>query len=267
MEPNSLQIFLNKNRCINNFTHTSMGTPKGKYKIKCRDRVKFYDLYYKHVFENNLPAYLTESIKDCDYTPLRINIDLNYYNKNPIRVYTREDIDKICLLYMNKIEEYLEELEDFERTFYILEKPLPTYEVDNIGNTKKNKLLVKDGFHIIAPNIIINNYLHIKFRDFACKNCPDFLDRYSFSNSYDNIFDRRVIFGRHWQMYGSTKPEKSPYLVTRAIRVFKDRVEYIEKIPDNKDLIQLLSVRNKTEYSMLKTGVEEEVFNCQKKKY
>ena len=260
---NVLQKFLDKNRGTLGFTHTSIGAPMGKYDIKLSNLEEFYKLYHTTVFENKIPIYLTEGIKDCDLTPIKIDVDLRYYNKNCVRTYTDGDIDEICMLYMNKIEEYLEELDDEERVFYILEKPDAIFDVDKKGNkkTKKDMFRIKDGFHIMAPHIITNDYLQLKFRDFVYKNCSDLLDRHNFDNSYADVFDRAVIDRNNWQMYGSTKPGKPAYLVSRAIRVYKDRVETVEEIPDSKELIQLLSVRNKTEYSLVKTEVEAEVWD------
>ena len=265
---NVLQKFLDKNRGTDGFTHTSIGAPMGKYTIKPSDLDIFYESYHKTVFENNIPTYLTEGIKDCELTPIKIDVDLRYYKKKVERIYTNEDIDKICMLYMVKIEEYLEEFDDHERLFYILEKPEAIYDLDKHGNkkTKGSKFRIKDGFHIMAPNIITNDYLQLKFRDHVYKNCSDILDRHKFDNTYADIFDRAVIDRNNWQMYGSTKPGKPPYLVSRIIRVFSDRVEEVEDIPHSEELIRMLSVRNKTEYSMLKSEVEEEVWAIENNK-
>ena len=259
---NVLQQFLDKNRGTDGFTHTSIGAPMGKYSIKHADYDEFYKLYHKVVFKNNIPTFLTEGIKDCDITPIKIDVDLRYFNKDCKRVYTDGDINNICMSYMEIIEKYLEDLEDWERIFYILEKPAAIYDLDKKGNKKfkGSTFRIKDGFHIMAPNIFTNDYLQLKFREHVYKNCATYLDRHSFDNPYSDIFDRAVIDRNNWQMYGSTKPGKPPYLVSRAIRVFTDRVEKVEHIPPAINLIEMLSVRNKTEYSMLKTEVEDEVW-------
>ena len=261
---NVLQQFLDNNRGTDGFTHTSIGAPMGKYSVKPSDLETFFDLYHDVVFneDNPIPTYLTEGIKDCDITPIKIDIDLRYYNNRAKRIYTNGDVDEMCMRYMASIEEYLEELEDTERLFYILEKPGAIFDLDKKGNKKArgDVFRIKDGFHIMAPNIVTNDYLQLKFRDKVYKHCGDFLDRHDFDNSYADIFDRAVIDRNNWQMYGSTKPGKPAYRVSRIIRVFKDHVEAVEEIPPSTELIRLLSVRNKTEYSMLRTSVEEEVW-------
>ena len=259
---NVLQQFLDKNRGTDSFTHTSIGAPMGKYSIKHSEYAKFYELYHKVVFEQNIPVYLTEGIKDCDITPIKIDVDLRYFNKHCKRIYTDGDIDNICMSYMEIIEKYLEDLEDEERVFYILEKPDAIYDLDKKGNkkTQGSKCRIKDGFHIMAPNILTNDYLQLKFREHVYKKSSEFLDRHEFDNTYADIFDRAVIDRNNWQMYGSTKPGKPAYLVSRAIRVFTDRVEKVDYVPPSVELIEMLSVRNKTEFSMLKTEVEIEVW-------
>jgi len=265
---NVLQQFLDKNRGTDGFTHTSIGAPMGKYSIKHSDYAKFYELYHKVVFENCTPTYLTEGIKDCDITPIKIDIDLRYFNKQCKRIYTDGDIDKICMSYMEIIEEYLEDLEDEERVFYILEKPAAIYDLDKKGNkkTKGSLFRIKDGFHIMAPNILTNDYCQLKFREHVFKNCSTYLDRHAFDNPYSDIFDKAVIDRNNWQMYGSTKPGKPAYLVSRVIRVFTDRVEKVDYVPPSLELIEKLSVRNKTEFSMLKSEVEAEVWAPENKK-
>lgn len=275
----SLQAFLDTSRSTStSFTHTSIGRPMGKYSVKPIEHDAFYKAYYYTVFKEQNGAtwgrdgedskigkqtFLTEGIKDREITPLKIDIDFRYYNDDCVRLYEDDDIDKLCMLYMEKIDHYLEEMEDDERIFYILEKPSPTKEKNKKTNTykkKKSQFRIKDGVHIMAPGITTNVYLQLQFRDHVYKNCAPILDKYTFDNSYADIFDRAVIDRNNWQMYGSTKPGQPPYLVKRAIRVWADRVEEVDIIPKARKLVRLLSVRNKHETSLLKPEVEEEVW-------
>ena len=265
---NELQTYLKMNRGHSDWTHTSIDAPLGKYNIKPSQYDEFYKVYHSVVFDKKIPTYLTEGIKDKEITPLKIDIDLRYYNDKLRRLYTNEDINLICMRYMEKIEEYLETPEDEERLFYILEKPKPKFDLDKSKNKKKKGKLyrIKDGFHIMAPHITTNVYLQLKFRDHVYKNCDDILGKYNFDNTFADIFDRAVIDRNNWQMYGSTKAGCPPYLVSRVIRVFPDRVEEVEGIPDSKLLVELLSVRNKSDSSILRPEVEEEVYNPENNK-
>ena len=261
---NPLTSYLRGNKAVDQFSHTSIGIPKGSYYIKDSALEDFYKLYNEIVFGKKITTYLTEGIKDREFTPLKIDIDLRYFKKENKRVYTNDDIDKICMLYMKKLEEYLEEPDESERLFFVLEKPSPTYDKDKQGKKKENKnglYRIKDGVHIMAPDIVTNEYLQLVARDYVYKNCGPILDKYSFDNSYADIFDRAVIDRNNWQMYGSTKPNQPPYLVKRIIRVFSDRVEEVENNYSSEKLVRLLSVRNKYDASMIRVDKEAEVYN------
>ena len=86
---------------------------------------EFFNIYHKVAFELDAhgdrvhPIYLTEGIKDKEYTPVKIDIDFRYNKATNDRIYTNEDIDKVCMLYMQKIEEYIETPDEDERLFYI----------------------------------------------------------------------------------------------------------------------------------------------------
>ncbi len=258
-----LHNFLKSRKAGDLFTHTSIGNPKGSYVIKSTELNEFFDIYTKVVFDEGQPTHLTEGIRDCEYTPLKIDIDFRYYGANLTRLYKMEDIVKICQLYMECIEGYLESPEEIEREFFILEKPEPIYDKDKNGNYKEKDGMkyIKDGVHILAPRIITNNNLQLKCREYVFKKCGDILDKYHFDNSYADIFDRAVIDRNNWQMYGSSKPGKPAYLLTKIYRVWSDKVELVQNTYTNGQLVRLLSVRNKSEYSLIKPEKENEVFN------
>ena len=131
---NDLQLYLKNNRAADYYSHTSIGVPRGSYFVKPAETNKFMDIYHKTVFEDKIPTYLTEGIKDMENTPLKIDLDFRYYGKEATRLYKFDDIGKICQKYMEIIEEYLDDPDDEERLFYILEKPSPTFDKDKSGN-------------------------------------------------------------------------------------------------------------------------------------
>lgn len=280
---NELQMYLRQNRSVNNctMTHTSMGRPMGSYYIKPSEYINFMDLYHKTVFEKKMTAYLVETLKDeigdnLVYQPLKIDLDFRYFSDKCKRIYILDQIKDICKKYMEIIEQYLEELDDEERIFYILEKPSPTIDTDKHGNNKVNTdglLRIKDGIHIMAPGVVVNEYLQLKFRDYVYKSCADIFDKYSpngsysdyynFDEPYSEIFDRKVITSNGWMMYGSTKPNQPPYVVTYCWKVYSDKCEEVVNIPSSKELVQILSIRNKYDISMIKLEKQDEVDNSE----
>ena len=261
---NKLRDFLVLRKAKDFFSHTSIGKPLGSFYIRMSETDEFLDIYHNVVFEQKIPIYLTEGIKDLENTPLKVDLDFRYFRDKAERIYVENDIKQICIKYMEIIEEYLEDIEDSDRIFYILEKPNPTVDKDKSGNENINSdglKKIKDGIHIMAPGIVTNVYLQHKFRKYVYKNCNDILDKHKFDNNYSDIFDSAVIDRNNWQMYGSTKPDQPPYVVSKMYMVYTDRVEEIHNIPSSKELVHLLSIRNKFDHSLIKPDKEDEVFH------
>lgn len=266
---NPLYLFLQDYRVTGGgkYTHTSLGhIQAGSYNIPQTNMEEFIKMYNNTVWKMKQTAYLTEGIRDCEYTPFRADLDFRYYtnNEEPERIYENEAIDKICMLYMKEMEEWLVEFEDEERIFFIMEKTKPyfDYNSDKSKGPKTNEngeKRVKDGVHIMAPNVVTNTYLQLKFREFAYKNCDEILDKYHFENNYSDIFDLSIIERNNWIMYGSQKQDGEPYLVTRVLKVYQDHVEEIPNTWSPEELVELLSVRNKFVPSVIKIDKEAEV--------
>ena len=102
----SLEIFLKKHRANTEFTHTSITNPPASYYIDPKNsdlQNEFFDKYYEHIFMQNKSAHLTEGIRDCHITPVKIDMDFRFWqdkqpNNNPKRIYDLEDIIRICQL-------------------------------------------------------------------------------------------------------------------------------------------------------------------------
>ena len=114
---------------------------------------------------------MTEGIKDCLFTPIKIDIDLRYFQSSdleePVRIYEIEDIIKICQLYMEIMEQWVDTPDKEERRCFILEKERPRFDLDKKGDIKTDDLgnkKVKDGVHIMFPYIITNTFLQLMFR-------------------------------------------------------------------------------------------------------
>ena len=265
---NELQGFLNDRRCGSekgSFTHTSIANPCGAYNIPQSEMGIFWELYNKVVFVDKLDIHLTERISDREITPFKIDIDLRYYDSKLTRRYTTEDIYDICKLYMKQIEEWIVSPDGNEREFFVMEKTVPIYDTDRKGNKRSNdsgEFLVKDGIHIIAPNLTSCAYVQHAVRESVYKNVAPILGRHKFENTYPDIFDKAVIDTNNWQMYGSRKPEKEAYCVTSILNVYTDRVEIIPLSKyTNIELSGKLSMRSSDPdlYSMLKPSKEDSV--------
>merc|ERR1712196_692918 len=110
-----LDNFLKKHKVIvqgGAYIHTSICHPRGSYYICKEERDEFFKKYYQHVFVKKLPAHLTEGIRDCEITPIKIDLDFRAWqkvdeNQQPKRLYEIEDIIKVCQRYMTSMEKWL----------------------------------------------------------------------------------------------------------------------------------------------------------------
>jgi P4 family phage/plasmid primase-like protien len=253
-----LRSFINKHRVEKGkpFTNTNIGHPKVSLYIPEESYNDFLNIYSLAI-TSGIALYFTE--KPTEPSPLRVDIDFRFtipddksgiyssHNSNSSlndkkvydRVYTSENIFKIVESYFNIISCFLKVNED-DAYAYVMEKPNPV--------EFRNKL--KDGIHIIFPNIIVNNstqhFIRRKIIDLGAeifKNLP-------ICNDYESIVDKAIIDSNCWQMYGSRKPECDVYRVTCVYRYVNGKTEKIDYVLDAKkeiEYIKLFSMRKKFE--------------------
>ena len=127
------------------------------------------------------------------------------------RKYSAENIMEFLELYFEVLETVLEIPEE-SKVAYIMEKPSPIYD--------NEKNIMKDGVHIIMPNIVSGYAPLFYTRNTIIKNqkAATLFSNLGFTNPIDDIVDEAVIQRNNWFMYGSRKPEKEPYLVTSIIK-------------------------------------------------
>lgn len=251
-----LRSFINKYRVEKGkpFTNTSIGSPKVSLNIASENYDEFINLY-SLALTNGIQLYFTE--KPLDPSPLRVDIDFRFAipddksgiyssqtsnsslnnNKRYERLYNEGHIFKILDGYYNIISKYLN-ISDENTIAYVMEKPNPV--------EFRNKL--KDGIHIVFPQIIIsNNVQHfirrkiIDIADTIFKDLP-------ICNDYESIIDKAIIDVNCWQMYGSKKPDCDTYRVS-SIYKFKNnetiKSDYTLNAADELNFIKLFSMRNK----------------------
>ena len=81
-----LDLFLKiyRTKAGQQYTHTSIKEPCISCHIPDNKLEEFNTLYYEHVFQKNRPCQLTEGIRDCKTTPVKIDIDLRYFQDKNI---------------------------------------------------------------------------------------------------------------------------------------------------------------------------------------
>jgi len=263
---NPLTDFLKSFPKRDNTPHTqlSMGHPKGSFYIPDENREEFYKIYAETAFKHNIPVHMVEMNKD--YGPIKIDLDFRYYNNEPERIYKQSHIEEFVMEYMACCELYLDDIDENERICIITERNEPRFAMSSNGEIKKNSdgvPCIKDGIHIMFPEIITHYSLQMKFRELVLKKCDTIFGDLNLSNLYSDVIDKSIIKGTGWMMFGSTKPNATPYQITHVLKVYGNNIEQFEQFNiDNqlsKKVVKLLSIRNKDdeESTILEDKVEE----------
>ena len=224
------------------FTHTSLDG--GSYLIEKNKYEEFIKLYTEHVFVNNNKCCLTE--KHEDYGPVLVDLDFRFNvpeDNIPKREYNHAHLKKFISRFSIILNKYIKIDTNEELNCYVFEKTQPIIE--------KNYL--KDGVHMMFPHLITSPEFQFHIRKEIIKDFKDIFSDIEFTNTYEDIYDEAVLKKNNWQMYGSSKPNKEPYLLTKIYssiwlendeKTFLKLEEIQEDIP-KATLVRLLSIRNK----------------------
>jgi hypothetical protein len=238
--PNNL-LYENRKRFVKGsaFTHTC--TKGGAYYIQSEYTDQFHKLYTNDLL-NNKDLFITE--KHSDISPVLIDFDLRFNKDETERKYTSIDlIDKIVVGYIDKIKSYVELPEKVE--VYVMEKSKPVYD------EKKN--LVKDGFHIMMPNIVTRPSVQLLVRKELLERYNELMINGGSINIIDDIFDECVIDKNNWILYGSKKPGGEAYKVTHHWSTSPDGEKTENELLEiDTDYIKTLSIRNKYTETIIK---------------
>jgi P4 family phage/plasmid primase-like protien len=209
------------------FTHTSIIKPSGSFFIPIDNLDKFYDIY-GDAFNKQSDIYLTE--KPRDTIPILIDLDFRFSKDDPSRKYTLSTIQDIVKLYIKHIKNVIVTPDNFN--IYVMEKPFPVI----------NKDILKDGIHIVIPDIVTKSSVQLHIRQEVLKEINEILSNLQLTNSSSDVVDEAVITTNNWQMYGSKKPNCEPYLITH---IFDQNMNEQIIESDHSKYVSILSLRNK----------------------
>lgn len=229
------------------FTHTSISNPAGSYYISTANEDEFMKLYTAAV-KRKEDVYMTEKHKILG--PIVIDLDFRWdstkkLNKN--RIYTENDIANIVSVYDKYIKQYFNVQLLGEYQYFVMEKPAPVID----------KNILKDGIHIVIPDIISKSSVQQLLRRSVLNDSllKDILDGMHLKNTPEDVIDEAVITKNNWQMYGSKKPDCEAYKVTSIYSVVGDEIKKIENKFTDSMLVDILSIRNKYKESVLKVDI------------
>lgn len=227
------------------FTHTSIVKPTGSFYIPSDKNNLFYSIYNKAVISND-DLYITE--KHRDIGPIIIDLDFRFTKKDKLeRQYDDNDIINIVQLYLKNIRLFI----DIDKPFdiYVMQKPGPVID----------KGIVKDGLHIVIPDIVTKPNIQYLIRKNILNDIHSILQNLELTNSYEDVIDEAVIERNNWQMYGSKKPNCERYKITKIFNVGNDNLLNESKILNDSDYVELLSIRNKYDYTPIKIEMLKDI--------
>jgi P4 family phage/plasmid primase-like protien len=197
------------------YTHTKLAG--GKYCVPKDKLDEFFEIYHTEVFENDKDSTLTEA--NSKITQIKIDLDFKYTTEDNIarRIYDQETVDEVLKLYIKNIHEYLHVAKS-NMVVFVMEKSGASYDPKSKIDQATGLKIIRDGIHIMFPGITTHSNIAFKVRDGVLGEINNMFDKYKFCNNYKEVVDESVIFRNNWFLYGSTKPNQSAYLVTRAIR-------------------------------------------------
>jgi P4 family phage/plasmid primase-like protien len=210
------QFSLGKGEGKGQYTHTRIPDSKlkisgGTYRIPEVETETFMEKYYKHVFVNGNPEFLTEKHL-VENGPVLIDIDERYDKDVTERQHSEEDIATFVQTYMDILKDVLVIPHDTSITVYIQQRPCVTLE----------DTVTKDGVHLLigvalhkASQLVIRRKMMDEIREGRLWSEL----REQQTNTPEDLFDEAIAKGSsNWPMYGSMKPGKKPYLVTRILK-------------------------------------------------
>ena len=209
------------------YTHTSMGLPAGSYDVPQEEMGTLYRLLDKALAKGE-QVHLTE--KATDPSPLKVDLDFRFDLEDSIkRQYTMDHIKGMVKVYNDIIAEYVD-IDVNEIKACVFERKEPY----------KFKGNIKDGIHLIYPEVMIDTTLQQVIRDVALTKCAEVLSDLPLKNAYTDVIDLAVIAKNNWLMYGCCKPGLKPYLLTHVFDFYMKEEKDLSAYT-NGFLIQYLS--------------------------
>jgi P4 family phage/plasmid primase-like protien len=241
--PTKYESYIEKYRACKNsaFTHTTMNG--GKYYVPGNDEKELLQLYCEHINTGSCLS-LTENRRD--QFPVLIDLDFRFPMDKTDRQYTIDTVKRIVQVYTFELCKYVGQGVN-TNNIIIMEKEHPI--VDD------KKQVVKDGIHIMIPDIVTDKHVQLQVRKNCLNALNDILRPLGCINSIEDIVDEAVICKNNWMVYGSQKPGNIPYRVTHHWNVRLDE----QPLLTFEDYVPMLSIRNKFTVTALVESKKDEI--------
>lgn len=192
-----------------NFQFQPGGKDKGwRLNVPDEKHDEFWSNYYELKIKAKQPSSLLER-PHPEYNPMKIDLDFKLApTSDDLRSgklkhkYTADQLERFITLYAKETAEVLEWPRGGAR-FTVFEKSAP-----RLRGTDKDDKFIKDGIHIMAPEIVANNVALLAiYKNFLQnKQSQELCKEFNNLDSMDILIDQRVICTNAWFPVGSGKP-------------------------------------------------------------
>ena len=224
---------------------TGMGEAAGKYLIPDENYEQFLDLMNKHLFEEKgRPLNLVEQPNPNGPKPLVIDLDFRFrkdrslahpFEQSHIKTFTEKLTEGLGTFFnLNNYEEL---------RFFVSLRPQAYAD-------KKKSGEIKDGVHIVCPDIILSFEKQAVLRNWMLGQdaVNQAFEGTSFTNQASDIYDESCTRKQGWFLYGESKPDIPAYTLSYVLDYTPGTKgwEVLDSFNyDNRELLELLSVRYK----------------------
>ena len=216
----------------------------GKWFIPDESYVKFLETINEDlIIENPKKMHFLEVPSD-KFNMVKVDVDLRFKatedeikNRSNIRRrYTDEFINTLINTITNSINEVINIKSSFN--IYFQEKKEPRISNDNC---------IKDGLHLIIPDLVMSNTALFYLRDkiIKCEDLTDMIIDIENTSALEDVIDKRIIYPNAWFVYGCGKAEDDGdfYKITKIFKISKKNGELsIKKIKSDKSLLDYMKL-------------------------
>ena len=230
----------------NVLSQASMQCKSGKWLVPDDKYSSFLDKISEVLTRNpNSELHFLE-VPNENHNIIKVDIDLRFrateeelkQKANLSRRYNDDLVNLIINILAIHLNELIETPDEYK--IYVQEKQNP-----RIAHQEKT---IKDGIHIIIPNLVLSNQALYYLREQIVENLDlqEHMRNIGNISELSDVIDKRIIYPNAWYIYGCGKPDDKGdvYKVTKTYKIVKEKVKKDGKIIDDYSIKMVKSTKN-----------------------
>lgn len=219
---------------------TGMGSTTGSWLIADEDYPTFLDHLYDYLFvRKGRCMNFVEQPRKAEPKPLLIDLDFRYDGDRSVTRSFGLDQIEAFIHHVTEGINFFFGVENYEELrFFVTLRPSPY----------KDKSRIKDGVHIMCPDIALSNEKQAALRRWVLSQegvRRAFRDT-AYTNADEDVYDESMTRKQGWIFYGESKPSLPPYTLAAVFKYLPREDDWQDEDTASysaRDLMELLSVR------------------------